>query len=274
MTPEEYHAEISYLSNSMMTKLLKSPAHLDYYIRNQDSDPPTPAQVLGTQVHTALLEPELFKDFVRGVDGDRRTKAVKEQHKELVEQYGADNIIKPATYDQIDGMVKSVMDNPHASSVIRSGQDHGKIEDSLFWVDSGTHIKCKARVDIVPHKSSLYGDSLIDFKSTIDGSKDAFTKSVVNFGYARQAVHYLRGWNQLNPDEERKNFIIIACEKSPPYAVAMYELSDDCLQFGAAEVNELYNLYAECESEDNWPSYPQTVQELDLPPWATPRIGQ
>ena len=274
MNAEDYHAKKNHLSNSMMTKLLKSPAHLKYYIDNPDSELPTPAQVLGTQVHTALLEPELFKDFVRGVEGDRRTKAVKEQYNELIEQYGADNIIKPVVYDQIDGMVKSVMDNPHASSVIRSGQKDGKIEDSLFWVDSGTHIQCKARIDVVPDKSSMYCDCLVDFKTTVDASKDAFTKSVWNFGYARQCHHYLRGWNTLNPHDERTNFIIIACEKSPPYAVAMYELSDDCLQLGAAEVNELYNLYAECESEDNWPSYPQTVQELDLPPWATPRIGQ
>lgn len=273
MTSEEYFASEG-LSNSMMTKLLKSPAHLKYYLDNPDSDASTPAQVLGQQVHTALLEPELFKDFVRGVDGDRRTKAVKEQHKELVEQYGAENIIKPATYDQIDGMVKSVMANPHASSAIRSAQLEGMIEESLFWVDSQTHVDCKARVDVIPSSSSMYGDSLIDFKSTIDASMESFSKSVWNFGYARQAFHYLRGWNALNPDEERTNFIIIACEKSPPYATAMYELNKDCLGFGAVEVNALLRLYAECDAEDQWPSYPHTIQELEVPAWATPRIGQ
>ena len=54
MTPEEYHASDG-LSNSMMNKLLKSPAHMKYYMDNPD--PSTPAQVLGTQAHTALLEP-------------------------------------------------------------------------------------------------------------------------------------------------------------------------------------------------------------------------
>jgi len=270
MTPEEYHASDG-LSNSMMNKLLKSPAHMKYYMDNPD--PSTPAQVLGTQAHTALLEPGSWKG-VRGVEGDRRTKAVKEQHLQQVEEHGAENIIKPDAFDQIEGIVSSVLANPTAASIIRSAQDDGQIEDSLFWIDHRTHVECKARVDCVPGHSSMYSTCLADFKTTVDASPESFAKSVLNFGYARQAAHYLSGWNHLNPEDERSMFVIIACEKSPPYAVAIYELDWKALELGNYEVENLLELYAQCENEGKWGAYPETIQMLELPPWATPRIGQ
>jgi hypothetical protein len=106
MNNETYHARPE-LSNSMMNKLLKSPAHLKYYLDNGQE--PTPAMILGTQVHTALLEPGEWTQYARGVEGDRRTKAVKAEHQKLLEQYSPDQIIKHETYDQIEDMVESVL---------------------------------------------------------------------------------------------------------------------------------------------------------------------
>jgi len=268
MKAEDYHASAG-LSNSMMTKLLKSPAHLKHYMDNQD--PPTPAMILGEQVHTMLLEPE-NANFVRA-PGTRRTKEGKAHYQELLDKgYEPKDIIKSDTYDQIERMVASVMAHPFASQVIGSAQDGGGIEESLFWQDKDNGIECKARVDIVPSQSSMFNDSLVDFKTTIDASPEAFARSVFNFGYYRQAAHYLHGWNNFH-DAYRDKFIIIACEKTPPYAVAVYELDNGSIELGAYEVARLRALYAECVANDDWPSYGKTIHTLELPAWATPQIG-
>ena len=93
MNNETYHARPE-LSNSMMTKLLKSPAHLKFYLDHPEQREPTPAMILGTQVHTALLEPGEWTQYARGVEGDRRTKAVKAEHQKLLEQYSPDQIMR------------------------------------------------------------------------------------------------------------------------------------------------------------------------------------
>ena len=56
--------------------------------------------------------------------------------------YSKSDILKPDVYDQIQDMVDSVLGNPSASLMIRSGRSEGKIEDSLFWADPGTHVEC------------------------------------------------------------------------------------------------------------------------------------
>tara|TARA_R100000655_G_scaffold95907_1_gene138114 strand:- start:1835 stop:2641 length:807 start_codon:yes stop_codon:yes gene_type:complete len=268
MNNETYHARPE-LSNSMMTKLLKSPAHLKYYLDNGQE--PTPAMILGTQVHTMLLEPG-EADFVRAPK-DRRTKEGKAQYAELLETYPASSIIKSDTYDQIEDMVESVLSNASASTLLKSAQADGHIEESVFYTDPITKVSCKARIDAVPSASSMHNDCLVDFKTTVDASPEAFAKSVFNFGYHRQAAHYLSCWNNTNPDNPRDKFIIIACEKTPPYAVAVYELDNDSVEMGAYEVARLKELYAECLANDTWEAYGKTIQTLELPSWATPRIG-
>ena len=278
MKAEDYHARPE-LSNSMMSRLLKSPAHLRHYLDNPHE--PTAAMILGTYAHTALLEPSEWAGYVRGVEGDRRTKAVKSAHQEMLEQYPPERIIKHETYDQISAMVESVLANPSAATLIKSaseGQEGGYIEESVFYTcaldgDTNNMVSCKARIDVVPGIKSMYNDCLVDFKTTTDASPDAFGRSVISYGYHRQAAHYFNCWNASHPEDTRDKFVIIACEKTPPYACGVYELSTDLVQLGAYEVLRLMERYAECIDTDTWDAYGNTIHTLELPAWATPQIG-
>jgi exodeoxyribonuclease VIII len=83
MPAEKYHA-VDALSKSMMTKILKSPAH--YKAALDEHQEPSKAMQLGTAIHTAVLEPHLYSQVVAVIppDIDGRTKegkAWKEQHK-------------------------------------------------------------------------------------------------------------------------------------------------------------------------------------------------
>ena len=91
-------------------------------------------------------------------------------------------------------------------------------------------------------------------------------KAIANFGYYRQAGHY------LSPFEKRDKFYMICCEKKPPYAVAVYLVSDAAVRQGQHEVQALLHQWAECIDQygldGEWPAYEPVVHTIDLPVWA------
>lgn len=270
MTAEEYHARPE-VSNSMLNHLRKSPAHLRHYLDNPPS--PTPAMIVGTATHSAVLEPDLFSaEWGRLPELDFRTKAGKEAKAELAEKYSPDRILKADTYDNVIAIRDAVLAHPLASELLEGAST----EVSRFWTHP-SGVECKARVDAVP--TGDYSRYLVDLKTTQDAGK-AFNRSVHSFGYYRGASHYLSSFetsefmemdsefSDMRITEERDRFIFIAVESSPPHGVAVYELDYDAIELGQEEIDILLTQYAQCEAEDSWPSYPTELLELSLPGYA------
>jgi hypothetical protein len=263
--PDEEYFAASRASNSLLNELKKSPAHLQHAIAHPPE--PTPAMRLGTAFHVATLEPRTFdENWARGSELSGRTKEGRAAKMELEEQFDADKILKPDDYDTVCGMRESVLAHSLANHFLQGAQT----EVAAFWVDDDTGIECKAKIDALPTESPIAydnGDYLVDLKSTIDASPEHMAKAIHNFGYARQAAHY------LSPFDDRDRFLIIACEKKPPFAVAVYEVSQAAILHSAFEVQGLLLLWERCLEKfglgNPWPSYtPDGIIELDLPPWA------
>jgi exodeoxyribonuclease VIII len=222
---------------------------------------------LGTAFHVATLEWETFQDsWARGSELSGRTKEGKAAKAELEEQYDFDKILKPDDYDTVCAMRESVLGHSIANHFLQGAET----EVAAFWADDESGIECKAKIDALPTESSIAysnGDYLVDLKSTVDASPEHMAKAIANFGYARQAAHY------LSPFEDRDRFIIIACEKKPPFALAVYEISPAAIQHSAFEVQALLLLWERCIDglgwDAEWPSYtPDEIIKLDLPAWA------
>ncbi len=64
-------------------------------------------------------------------------------------------------------------------------------------------------------------------------------------------------------------FVFIAVEKTPPYAVALYELDAEAVDLGRALARRDLARYANARDFGVWPGYPDAVQSLSLPKWAT-----
>jgi hypothetical protein len=263
--PDEEYFAAPRASNSLLNELRKSPAHLQHAIAHPPE--PTPAMRLGTAFHVATLEPRSFDEsWARGSELSGRTKEGKIARAEIEEQFDADKILKPDDYDTVCAMRDSVLSHPIAGELLQGAAT----EIAAFWVDDDTGIECKAKIDALPVASDLHpgdGDCLVDLKSTIDASPEHMAKAIVNFGYARQSAHY------LSPFDDRDRFLIIACEKKPPFALAVYEIAEAAILHSAFEVQGLLLLWERCLEEFGWdkpwPSYTQDeITELDLPPWA------
>jgi len=149
-------------------------------------------------------------------------------------------------------MARAVNRHPYAGELLAEG----KAEQSFWWDDLDTEMRCKCRPDW------LRSDGVIvDLKTTTDASPQGFAKSIANFRYNVQAAHYLNGI-------KAHRFVFIAVEKEAPYAVAVYELDDNALGEGARLAARDLRRIANCRQQQSWPGYSNGLTTLSLPTWA------
>jgi hypothetical protein len=250
LSNEQYHADPS-VSASHLHAVAKSPYHYwsRYLDPNRSPVEPTAAMRLGSLVHCAVLEPEdLLQRY--GVCGPRNTKAGKEQADRM-----ADAGIEAVSQSDMAlalSMAASVRVHPAASALLAQG----KAEQSFWWDDASTGLRCKCRPDW------YYGATVVDLKTTTDASPSSFARSIATFRYHVQASHYLAGLHGA------ERFVFIAVEKTAPYAVAVYELDAAALAAGDELRQRDMRVIADCQATKEWPGYGDDCQTLSLPSWA------
>jgi exodeoxyribonuclease VIII len=253
---EHYHAAPG-VSNSMLKHLARSPAHLKTYLEQPPEQ--TPAMLFGQIVHQLLLEPDKPWNWaVRPPGLDGRSK----EGKEWRARVGDKPVLDHHDWLHVEGVVASVRSHPTARLALGSG----KSEVSVFkQFHLGRTVLRKARIDFVNA-----GNALIDIKTTEDARPEAFARMIVNLRYHVQAAYYLDIWNDSLPigQTPKESFVFIAVEKTPPYAVSVYDLAREAINAGRREYIRLLQLYMECEEQGEWPAYNPDVQEINLPTWA------
>lgn len=245
----DYHADPA-VSASHLHAIAKSPQH--YFSRFLDPHrqpvEPTAAMRLGSLVHCAVLEPEeLHKRYSTCLP--RNTKAGKEQAAALA---AAD--IEAVTESDMDlalAMAVSVRSHPVAAELLSVGI----AEQSVWWDDDATGLRCKCRPDWVS------GLTIVDLKTTTDASPAGFARSVAQYGYHVQQAHYL-------DSHIADRFIFLAVEKTFPYCVAIYELDADAVAVGKQLQQAALQQIANCHTAQAWPGYTDQIQTLSLPRWA------
>ena len=246
MESAAYHAHKA-VSNSLISKILKSPAHARAYLDGTTNEQ-TPAMVFGTAFHMAVLEPLKFNGQYSVFDMDGRTKEGKAAKQAMLD--AGQTIISSADWDTIQGMCASILRHPIASALLTDGVS----ELSYFWTDEDTGIECKCRPD------SINGH-IVDLKSTEDASPEGFSRSVAGYGYHRQAAHYMAGTGA-------DSFYFVAVEKKAPFAVAVYELDALALDQGRRDVRRALDYWKDCTTADMFPGYQEEIVTLGLPMWA------
>lgn len=222
---------------------------------------PTPAQALGTLTHLAVLEPDDYARRVRvAPECDRRTKAGKETAAAFdaeCAEIGA--IVATAEQDALArAMREAVMAQPFARALLADGQ----AETTLQWTDADTGLACKARPDWLCAGHQV----IVDLKTARDASEQAFAKACGNFAYHLQASWYQDAVRACGLGE--RDFVFLAVEPEPPYAVALYQLDDEALRVGRIRARQALERYAECLAADRWPGYAKEILTLSIPRWA------
>jgi len=245
----EYHTDPA-VSASHLHVVAASPYH--YWSRFLDPNrpviEPTAAMRLGSLVHCAVLEPDELNSRY-AIAPDRRTK----DGKATAAMLAASGIeaVTAADMELAMAMAASVRSHQAAAELLRNG----KAEQSFWWDDVDTGLRCKCRPDW------YYGATVVDLKTTTDASPQGFAKSVANWRYHVQQAHYMAG-------TFAERFVFIAVEKTYPYAVGVYELDATAMNVGYALRRNNLQTIADCRAINEWPGYSQGIQNLSLPGWA------
>jgi hypothetical protein len=233
-----------YLSYSALKQFAKSPNHYLMYVGREFVE--TPAMVLGSALHCAVLEPDEYcKRYTIAPKFDRRTKAGKEQAEAW--ELATDGVTGiTAEQDQaVAAMTHAIVSHRVAADLLEQTRREVPVEGNIEGV------QFKGIVDALGDRYA------VDIKTTTDASPEGFRRQASQLDYHLQAAIY----TQLTG----KAFKWIAVESAPPYNVAVYEPTIDSMDAADAY---LRNLIADFIVWDGKPvGYGENIYELDLPPW-------
>jgi len=253
MSNEEYHSLPDSISKSGLDLIARSPAHYRYAERRE----PTRAMVIGSAIHAAILEPDVFATeylLLREIT-DRRSS----EYKQAVKVHDPERVLTGKEADFVSGMQESVRAN---RAIMKLLDQPGRAELSVITKDPVTGVGVRCRFDWLTDSGVP-----LDLKKTQDARPDAFARSVQNYRYHVQAAFYEDVWFWATGERlERMRFA--AMEERMPHATVPYLLDDEAYAEGRRLYREALNTYADCLERDEWPAYDDDEQWLCLPQWA------
>lgn len=253
MPADIYHAYTA-ASNSGLKLVARSPAHFKCAPKQKE----TRNMVIGSALHMAVLEPELFYKKYTLLHGceDRRAK----EYKEAKEQFGEEFVLVSTECSRIEGIMNSVLHDREIDSLLAKP---GHNELSGFSIDPETGLTCKHRFDKL-----LNNGIAIDLKTTVDARSDAFSRAIFNYNYHVQAAFYMDQHEWIT-GIELADFIFIVVESESPYACKMYRLDPESIDVGRATYRKALDEYVKCKQSGIWPAYQNDgVEEISIPKWA------
>lgn len=259
MTASDYHAHNA-IGSSAMKRALVSAAHYKSYLENKEE--PTPAMILGTAIHSAILE-KTYDIYIESPDCRRGTK----EWKAFEEQNPGKLILKPDDYATVKHMFEAFYSHPVASKLITGGTP----EATIFGRDKTSNLEIKARIDYLVQSEK--GNFIVDYKSAQDATPSAFKKAIFDFGYYLSLAHYKdmaeKAYNIKIPD-----VFIVAQEKKSPYALRIYRLSDRALEQGLHDREKSLYIIKQAIDKDEYQAYTNDITEIDMTTWSYEALNE
>ena len=253
LTNSEYRAQRG-ISKSDLDLIHQSPALLEW-ARNAPSDG-SEAVDLGTHVHCAVLEPDVFAGTYRKAPAGGRTAADKASVEAFAEHCKASGKIclDADTYDMVIAMRDSVLAHPTARDLLTGD---GISESSIFGELDGVRVKCR------PDRLIRERNILVDVKKVDD--IDHLARSIQKFRYYVQAAFYSDIYEQWTGHRPRFIFVAVGERRSiGRHPVRVFELEQAWAEAGRQEYK--YDLERAREMEEF--GVGMHVEALELPRWA------
>ncbi len=261
--PFDAYRSIEAANSHGLMRVLQSPAHY-LHARNEPNNP-TPAMVLGSLIHLAVLEPAKFEAHVFcAPECDRRTKVGKALFEDFQHGLPPEHIIAtPSQYETVRGVQRALLAHPVMAGLMQTPT--GQSELTVVWQDPATGLDCKARFDRICWRDDRM--IVIDLKSTSDASYKAFSRDAANMKYDVQAAHYSEGAKIVFGKAE-VDFIFAAVETSEPYGAKFYVADEELfLSYGRRRRNFAMRTLADCIEKQDFPCYGVEIQNLGFPGW-------
>jgi hypothetical protein len=248
----EYHKNSEKISKSGLDLIHKSPLHYwERYLNPAAQEKKTPALILGSAVHCAVLEPSEFgKRYAIAPEVDRRTK----EGKEIMANFEA-SIEKLEVISKTDSIIcERIMEaiNRHEEAALLLSKITAV--EKIIEVDD---MKCRPDGIIEPL------NLIIDLKTTEDASPRTFGRSALKYRYDVQAAFYIDLF-EAHFNRKCEGFIFIAVEKTPPFGVAVYVIEDDDIEIGRVKYKADLERWREAKASNNWKGF-TGINKLEMP---------
>ena len=255
MTNAEYHADPKHVGSTMLKTLLKSPAdYYDLYVAKTRSKPETPAMLLGSLLHTLVLEPETRDDlyYVRpdGIDG--RTREGKAFLAQLALVSVGKREVKADAAAKAEKMAAAVLASTCVADILAVAQR----ELTVFWDEPMGEwpVACKARLDLFVARPDQPRDLILDLKTSDDPTPEAFGRDgdygpIAKFRYDLQLAHYAAGTETATGRACDTGLIVVGSDE--PHDVYLYDMTDYLEQGTVWRQGALGRLVA-CRVHNQW----------------------
>lgn len=230
---EDYHKDEA-VGSTTIKSISSSPAEL-YFNPFKGSK----SAHIGTAIHSALLEPDLYeKEFCKLHESDRRSA----DYKAAVKEYGADFVLVGNEVETVSRMFESSRLNEDFMEYI-SAKGHSEV--SMFATCPITGLKLKCRFDRLSDSHSYP----LDVKSCRDATQRGFSQAFGQYHYHVQAAFYLYVL-KLVTGRELEQFAFFAIENTAPYKNCMYYIGEDSLELGRKIMLEAMHKLVECRENE------------------------
>tara|TARA_R100000655_G_scaffold8972_1_gene22921 strand:- start:1879 stop:2646 length:768 start_codon:yes stop_codon:yes gene_type:complete len=220
-----YYSDYEFVTNSQLGLIKKDVRTYKMMRDNPELNKETMPMIFGRAYHVAMLEPNDFNNKVLVFNSATRTTKGYKEFKE--NNPNAPTIILQKEYDKIMYMQDVLFSHSEVKDLLQS---EGEREIANAWKDEDTNVFCKGKADY------RNGTTLIDLKTTSDGSFYGFSNSCKKYGYDRQSAFYMDGFGC---DE----FVFITQEKERPYNVSIFYAGDEFVERGRQEYKYLLDVY-------------------------------
>lgn len=275
-TNDEYHAGPGISKSHLDAINAGSPRHYWHKYLNpaREAEERTEAMIMGSAVHSAILEPDLFpSEFMAAPDEAPPRPSIRQVNAKkpspatvnainFWKDFDAENVGRTVLRLNDFNICMSIRDAVHTHPVAAGLLTGGKAEQSFYAIDSETGELIKCRTDYL-HDS---GAMIVDVKTTEDASPNGFGKSSANFRYPVQTAWY-NGVLDSCYGEHPENWVFLAVEKSPPFAIGLYFVEADLLERAQIAAQRDFMRIVTHRRSGEWPDYGMEPQPLILPGW-------
>lgn len=254
------------VSQSVLKPLMKSADHCREAMDEERK--PTKAMLMGTQMHTMLLEPDSFgpgvSHWIRPATytNTKDDESPWNMRSNTCKAWVADKqreknvpVFSEEEMENVAGMVGAIRRHPNAKHLFEGGES----ELAAFYVDPETGLLLKARID------KMTGNRVIADAKKCQDAQMWGVKDFYDLGAAIQAASNVEICRNLGMDIIA--FYFCAIEEKPPHGIQIWD-AETVLDYGSRWYHHLLRRFAECWDADEWPGYDAEPKMLELPKYA------
>ena len=287
-TNDEYHANKEYIGSTSLKLYKQSPLHF-----KEQTELDTPAIRFGSMYHEFILEPDVFKEnyyilddseiceqllingFVdekgkhKDVKSPRSTKPYKEWLFAQETIAAGRELVTLDEFKQIETMKTVLFSHFYVRYLLTNG------ENELSHYTELEGVKVKVKPDSLHKKKRL----IADLKTCVNASKDKFEKHSSDFNFHISGSIYCDACAKIYNLPGNWTFIMIAQEKTPPYAFNMFRLSAQAMAIGQYEYELLLAQHKYCQESGIYKGYEVFcdnkfgISEINVPPYNIKEIN-